>query len=91
MTVEELKEEAKKLGYNIIKIKKTERLLPCTCGNNRREHWHGINIKSGMPYEILKCTKCGKEVKGDSKDDAIKKWNEMIKKEESNAEKRSKE
>lgn len=83
MTIEELKEEAKKLGYTVVKIPKKEKLLPCVCGNNRREHWHRVDIKSGRAYEILRCSKCGREAKGETERDAIHNWNEMIKKEES--------
>jgi hypothetical protein len=41
MTVEELRREAKTLGYNIIPIVRMEKLLPCVCGCDRREHWTG--------------------------------------------------
>lgn len=83
MTFEELKEEAKRQGYNLIKIKKPEKLLPCTCGSKRRQHWYGVDIKSGRPFEKLVCEKCGKEARGYSKDEAIANWNKMIQKEES--------
>lgn len=83
MTIEELKEEAKKLGYTVVKIPKKEALLPCTCGNNRREHWNRVEIKSGRVYEVLKCSKCGKSVEGLTEREARHNWNEMIKKEES--------
>lgn len=54
MTVEELKEEANKLGYNI--VKKPERYIPCKCGTNSR-HWIW---KDG--FQGLRCSKCGFEV-----------------------------
>lgn len=91
MTLEELKEEAKQQGYALIKIKKREKLLPCTCGSNRRQHWHGVDIKSGRPFEELVCYKCKRRVRGYSKEEAISNWNEMIKKEENHAENRSEE
>lgn len=47
MTIEELRAEAKKLGYNLIPINKKEKLLPCTCGCKRREHWGFRNDKTG--------------------------------------------
>lgn len=81
MTIEELKEEAKKLGYTVVKIPKKEKLLPCTCGNNRREHWHRVSIQSGMSYEILKCSKCGREATGENEREARHNWNEMIRRE----------
>lgn len=77
MTIEELRREAKKLGYNIIKIKKTEKLLPCVCGCNRREHWHSAFDQS----ESLVCKKCGRFAEGKNKDEAIHNWNVMIKEE----------
>jgi len=58
MTVEELRTEAAKLGYDI--VKRQQRFLPCICGYNRRTHKQG-----GFTNEtILKCKKCGFEVRG---------------------------
>ena len=51
MTIEELKEEANRLGYNI--IKKYERYTPCKCGANSRH----VVWKDGLLG--LKCSKCG--------------------------------
>lgn len=80
MTLEELKKEAKALGYNLIPIKKREKLLPCTCGNNKRDHL--CRYVSGIGTKIvLKCQKCGKESEGTSDAEAIKAWNETIRKE----------
>ena len=81
MTFEELKKEAKAQGYNLIPIKKTEKLLPCTCGCNRREHWSGFDADKGEWEEGLRCKKCGKEVWGASEAEVRKEWNKMIKKE----------
>lgn len=53
---------------------KPERLLPCTCGCKRREHWYG----SGERSEILKCCKCGFEVGGKNTIDVHKKWNAAV-------------
>ena len=51
MTVEELKVEAAKLGYYL--IKKPDKYIPCTCGaNSRRFRW--IDNKP-----TLTCSKCG--------------------------------
>lgn len=80
LTFEELKEEAKRQGYNLIRIKKPEKLLPCTCGCNRREHWHCCSIENGEFIKLI-CCKCGKEAIGKTMFDAIHNWNEMIKKE----------
>ena len=51
MTIKELKLEAQKLGYNI--VKKPDKYIPCKCGANRRRWiW-----KDGYPG--LKCCTCG--------------------------------
>ena len=76
MTLEELKKEAKALGYNLIPIKKRERLLPCTCGSKRREHFD--TFRNGMWMHLLRCCKCNKEALGRTEIGAIKAWNEMI-------------
>ena len=51
MTVEELKIEAAKLGYYL--IKKPDKYIPCTCGANSRRFRY-INNKP-----TLTCSKCG--------------------------------
>ena len=76
MTVEELRCEAKALGYNIIKINPMEKLLPCVCGCNRREHWHVSGAFDGVK---LKCMKCGREAKGRNDREVRHNWNQMIK------------
>ena len=53
------------------KKKKRERLLPCKCGCNRREHWYGDG-------ESLKCKKCGFTVKGKNEADVIREWNKAV-------------
>lgn len=82
MTVEELKAEAKKLGYGIIPLRNREKLLVCTCGSNRRDHLSTWDYKEGKFREGLRCKKCGKEVWGDTEADVIHEWNEMIIKEQ---------
>lgn len=55
MTFEELKAEAEKQGYNLIKKQPYVKLLPCTCGEKRialYQYYFG-----GWYCE---CTKCGK-------------------------------
>ena len=34
MTVEQLKEEAAKLGYSVVKIRKRPKFIKCICGHN---------------------------------------------------------
>lgn len=76
MTVEELRCEAKALGYNIIKINPMEKLLPCVCGCNRREHWYVSGAFDGVK---LKCMKCGREANGRNDREVRHNWNQMIK------------
>lgn len=80
MDVEELRVIAKSMGYNIIPIKRQEKLLPCTCGCNKREHWNSL-VRGVWSIE-LRCYKCGKSVLGKSETDAIHNWNEMIRSEQ---------
>lgn len=72
---EELKKEATKLGYNIIKKKERIKLLPCICGCNKRTHWYKIQ------YYGLRCTKCGLEaaVRSEESESELKKeWNHKV-------------
>ena len=73
MTVEELKAEAKKLGYKIIPVSESIKLLPCVCGCKRRTHWWTVK---GMFYQ---CNQCGlKAPIGENETEAKKLWNKMI-------------
>ena len=55
MDIEELKEEAKKLGYNLIKKKPYVKLLPCPCGNKNSVYFD--YTKDWQKYAT--CSKCG--------------------------------
>lgn len=71
----EFKAEAKRRGYNLIKIPEKVKLLPCVCGTGRRkvEQWLTTN---GRYY---KCNNCGLEsFVGRSERKAKLLWNEMI-------------
>ena len=68
--------EAKALGYKLIKDTPREKLLPCICGCNRREHW--FTCAKGVKYVVLKCVRCEREASGQSEREAIHNWNEMI-------------
>lgn len=72
MTLEELKVEAKKHGYHLIKDPEKVYLLPCVCGCNRREKWYGAHSI------ILKCKECGRSATGDTELEAKKQWNRMV-------------
>ena len=76
MTFEELKEEAARQGYRLVKFKKYIRIEPCTCGSRKRLHftkWDGKKL-----WISLKCISCGKEALGENEEDAKLNWNEMI-------------
>ena len=84
MTVEELKVEAAKLGYSI--IKRTENFLPCICGHNKRTHGCIVVNKEAdkqILFDTLTCKKCGFTVRYKSRltypKDA---WNDAIRKEQ---------
>ena len=77
MTDKEFRELAKSMGYNVIKTKKYEKLLPCTCGCTRRENYSSFT-KFGDPVETLTCAKCGKSVSGKTKHEVRQNWNKMI-------------
>ena len=80
MSVEELRREAKLLGYKLIPINVKEKLAPCICGYKKREHWS--SYKDGVWYEQLKCPKCGMEsTPGKTEAEARKNWNIMVKEE----------
>ena len=76
MTYEELKIEAAKLGYSLVKFTKREKLLPCVCGRNKRSHWYGY--KDGKEYYTLMCS-CGMSATGYTELEVRHNWNEMIK------------
>ena len=74
-TDEEFKAEAKRRGYNLIKIPEKVKLLPCVCGAGRRkvEQWHTV---TGRYY---KCDNCGLEsFVGRSERKAKLLWNATI-------------
>ena len=73
MTLEELKAEAAKHGYRLIKVPKHIAMLPCTCGHNKRSTWC---VDGGY---ILECLKCGKQgYAGTTRNDARIQWNRRI-------------
>ena len=76
MTVEELRREAKALGYNITPIPFNEPLLPCVCGCKRREHWD--TYVKGTRMHVLRCQECGRSESGITVKKARHNWNEMI-------------
>lgn len=74
ITDEEFKAEAKRRGYNLIKIHEKVKLLPCVCGNTKHNR---VFIMSGMQY--YSCRKCGLVAEdGMTERQAKLNWNKMI-------------
>ena len=75
MTLEELRSEANKLGYSVVKKRRKVYLKPCVCGCNKREIWNTHDLKY-----FYKCVHCGrKSPPADSLMAAKELWNEMMK------------
>ena len=76
LPIEELRKQAADLGYKLVKQSQNSgnpRMLPCTCGCNKRSH---IYTPSGI---VLECKKCKKQSSaGRNNYAAIVKWNAMI-------------
>lgn len=80
MTYEELKEEAKKLGYNLIKVNQRPKIKPCVCGCKARKHLVRIYYDNHKQetLRILECHWCERRVEAKTEIETINKWNEMI-------------
>lgn len=78
MTYEELKTEANKLGYKLIKITEKEKLIPCICGYNRRDHT--FSWVNGHDLYGLKCRNCGFHVESYHERSLNEIWNRAIRK-----------
>ena len=73
MTLEELKTEANKLGYNVIKKQQHIKMQPCKCGSKNL----GIGIDNGM--YCIECNKCGFSSKpAKTQKQSRSNWNEEI-------------
>ena len=78
MTVDELKQTANEMGYNIIKKQKYVRFFPCKCGCNKREPWYGVHKDDAYIYI---CKNCGARAQGRTEKDAKLNWNRMMEEE----------
>lgn len=81
MTLDELKIEAGKLGYKLVKNQPHIKLLPCTCGRKRVREWYdvGFNVSDRYFYVCPRCEKKSSSAK--TRREARIAWNEMIEKE----------
>lgn len=76
MTLDELKKEAKKQGYYVMKPSTNyTKFLPCTCGYKKRTELHAENS-----YMIAyQCKRCGLQSEfRPSAEEARIAWNELI-------------
>lgn len=78
--VMKLKKEAAELGYYLMKMRKYDKYLPCSCGGKKRKN---INTKDndGDPIVILECYKCGRQVMGFTPKQAKENWNAVMQEE----------
>ncbi len=73
MTLDELKAEAKRQGYKLIKDNPMPKMLPCVCGSKHRTQWSRAD---GWYYE---CDGCGRKAKpGKTERKARENWNRMV-------------
>ena len=76
LTFEQLKAEADRHGYNLVKKRQYVKFLPCTCGCNKR---HTLYSMERIIWNVgYKCVRCGKEAFGKNAEDAKLNWNDMI-------------
>lgn len=93
MTLEELKTEAKRQGYNLIPIPKPKpKMMPCpVCGATGIDGVNGLAVLRGrvesldgrppIYFKLVECSSCGfcgPNVIGDSDEDAIIGWNQYL-------------
>lgn len=74
LTLDELKEQAERLGYKLVKANPYIRFEPCVCGNNRRVTWYNWS----KCIVTLECNKCGYKVSGKNETDAKIMWNTIM-------------
>ena len=74
MTLDELKVEAKKQGYRLVKIPERITLLSCpVCGSKKTSQWYGY---FGRFYRCDNCNFAGSSAK--TIREARKKWNDAV-------------
>lgn len=79
MTFEELKIEAEKQGYTLIKKQPYVKLLPCTCGAKRIAVWFRASNSQEETGSFCKCLKCGAEGKvAKTQREARINWNNKV-------------
>ena len=75
MTFEELREEAHRQGYHLIKYNPLPKIQPCTCGRKKYfKRGHSWNTELDVLVSIY-CPDCGREVWGGDEREAREMWN----------------
>lgn len=73
VTLERVKELAKKFNYKLIESTNPPKLLDCICGSHRRQHYYSFDS------EYLECMNCGrKSPAGKNRRETAENWNRMI-------------
>lgn len=80
MNLDELKAEAKKQGYNLIKASKYPTRLKCPNCNKKPELWTRLNMPTYKCTYIVRCSICGHEEEAEKKTWAVNKWNNWVEK-----------
>jgi hypothetical protein len=74
MTLEELKLEAEKLGYSVVKKQQYIKLSPCTCGQKKPRLWYRFG-----GGEFFRCPNCDFEAPAaKTKKQARLNWNKSV-------------
>ena len=80
MDLEELKSEAAKLGYNLVKKQPYIKLSRCTCGENKPSEWFYYTEENKV-MRIYKCDNCGlSALPAKTNRQARENWNQLVSK-----------
>lgn len=75
MTIEELKAEADKLGYSVVKKQQYVKLSPCICGQKKPREWFRIG-SGNVVYQCPNCDFAAPEAK--TRKQARLNWNKSV-------------
>ena len=80
MNLEELRAEAAKLGYNLVKKQPYIKLSRCTCGENKPSEWFYYTEENKV-MRIYKCDNCGlSALPAKTNRQARENWNQLASK-----------
>ena len=81
MTFEELKAEAKRQGYNLIKMSKYPTIVKCPVCNKKPERWSRYNAQTHEETYIVRCPICNHKEEAKKKTWAVNQWNSWAERE----------